>query len=68
MTEPVKWNDINYRIPVDGRIVMTKIDDEKGVRNVQKLMFKNNKFWSAPDYTSYVYYTPTHWYNLTQGD
>lgn len=47
-------------------IVMTKIDDELGVRNEQKLKKltrpgADRPLWWAPDGSMYVYYTPTHW-------
>ena len=44
----------------DGFTVETKIDDEKGVRNVQPLKRQGN-LWFYPDGSMYVYYTPTHW-------
>lgn len=40
--------------------VLTKIDDEKGVRNVQMLR-KIGNLWYFDDGSMYVYYTPTHW-------
>lgn len=39
---------------------MTKVDDEKGVRNEQELKRQGN-LWFVPDGSMYVYYTPTHW-------
>lgn len=44
-------------------IVMTKIDDVKGVRNVQSLK-RRGRLWFTPDDAMYVYYTPTHWRSL----
>ena len=41
-------------------VVMTKIDDAEGPRNVQKLI-RQGRLWFFPDYSMYVYYTPTHW-------
>lgn len=41
-------------------VVWTKIDDEDGERNVQKLK-KMGRLWFYPDGSMYVYYTPTHW-------
>ena len=41
-------------------VVMTKIDDEKGVRNEQTLKLIG-RLWFYPDGSMYVYYTPTHW-------
>lgn len=40
--------------------VLTKIDDEQGPRNEQKLKRQGN-LWFFPDGSMYVYYTPTHW-------
>lgn len=47
-------------LPPEGRIVNTKIDDANGVRNEQKLIRKNNLFFTK-DMRMYVYYAPTHW-------
>lgn len=41
-------------------VVMTKIDDENGIRNKAPLMRDGNLWW-YPDRSMYVYYTPTHW-------
>lgn len=57
MTEQT-WQPISLA-PVD-EIVETKIDDEHGERNVQKLVRKGRLWWT-PDGAMYVYYTPTHW-------
>lgn len=48
------------QLPPNGEVVMTKVDDAKGVRNEQKLKRSNN-LWFFPDGSMYVYYTPTHW-------
>lgn len=40
--------------------VMTKIDDEQGVRNEQVLVRKGPLWWHE-DGSTYAYYTPTHW-------
>jgi hypothetical protein len=53
----VKVSDIQPPLNV---IVNTKIDNN-GVRNEQKLKF-GGKLWFVPDGTTYVYYTPTHWW------
>ncbi len=50
----------NKELPPDGEIVMTKIDDENGCRNEQKLKRQGN-LWFTPDGSMYVYYRPTHW-------
>lgn len=41
-------------------VVITKIDDEHGKRNVQPLK-RHGRLWWTPDGAMYVYYTPTHW-------
>ena len=43
-----------------GTVVMTKIDDGRGVRNTQSLKLIG-RLWFYPDGSMYVYYTPTHW-------
>lgn len=55
------WKKTKYHLPKPGSTVWTKIDDEKGERNVQKLRFENNLWWSG---NTYVYYDPTHWATL----
>jgi hypothetical protein len=54
------WLKVSYIPPVNGEVVMTKIDDENGVRNLQPLK-KDGNLWWTPDGSMYVYYTPTHW-------
>lgn len=44
----------------EGLVVMTKIDDAKGVRNEQSLK-RCGHLWFFPDGSMYVYYTSTHW-------
>lgn len=44
----------------EGVTIMTKIDDEKGERNIQSLKKRDNLWW-VPDGSMYVYYAPTHW-------
>lgn len=39
--------------------IETKIDDEKGIRNVGALIW--DRMWWIPGMEMYVYYTPTHW-------
>lgn len=48
------------RLPPEGEIVMTKIDDAKGCRNEQELI-RRGSLWFFTDLSMYVYYTPTHW-------
>ena len=60
----------NWR-PIDtcpeGRVVLTKIHDEDGERNIQALVQRTREpgktmplYW-YPDGSMYVYYRPTHW-------
>lgn len=44
----------------EGIVLLTKVDDAKGVRNVQRLVRKG-PLWYHPDMSVYVYYTPTHY-------
>ena len=44
-----------------GEEVWTKIDDERGERNIAKLTRKGNLWFTNPKAGVYVYYTPTHW-------
>jgi hypothetical protein len=55
------WNAIASA--PENQAVMTKIDDSKGSRNEQ-VMVRSGNLWFAGD--TYVYYTPTHWRELTQ--
>ena len=54
------WNKTSDFLPLEGKIVDTKIDDENGIRNEQKLIY-DKKLWWTTDKSIYVYYTPTHW-------
>lgn len=55
-----EWIETKKELPTEGIIVETKIDDEKGCRNKQKLVREGN-LWFTPNGNMYVYYTPTHW-------
>ena len=55
------WSDIST-CP-EGRLVMTKIDDAQGCRNVQPLVRRGSLFFAD---SMYVYYSPTHWRELTE--
>lgn len=59
------WNKTSDFLPEINEIIMTKIDDGKGVRNEQPLKLSGN-LWFTPDGKMYVYYTPTHWKKITQ--
>jgi len=54
------WISVKDRVPPVGVVIDTKIDDEKGVRNEQQLVFEN-PLWFFPDHSMYAYYKPTHW-------
>jgi hypothetical protein len=54
------WIENRFCLPPDGQIVQTKIDDDRGERNVQDLK-RIGALWFMPDGSMYVYYTPTHW-------
>jgi len=54
------WIKVSEKLPPEEKVVETKIDNDKGCRNVQKLKRRKN-LWFFPDGSMYVYYTPTHW-------
>jgi hypothetical protein len=54
------WKRIKDYHPPKNMVLMTKIEDEDGTRNEQKLILDGN-LWFLPDKSTYVYYTPTHW-------
>lgn len=60
------WTSTSESLPDEGLVVMTKIDDEKGVRNetTLKLGGRHGNLWFHPDGSMYVYYTPTHWHPI----
>lgn len=45
----------------EGIEVMTRIDDEHGPRNEQKLARYGRMFFTDTTKRLYVYYAPTHW-------
>lgn len=49
----------------DRRVVMTKIHDGDGERNIQPLKRDGNLWWLS-DGSMYVYYTPTHWMEIPE--
>lgn len=56
------WINIKEELPPNGQKVMTKIHDDKGIRNVTELVRDNNLFFFTNYFFSmYVYYQPTHW-------
>ena len=55
------WSLIATNLPPNGVEVWTKIHDENGGRNVQKLR-RDGRFWRGRSPSgAYIYYTPTHW-------
>lgn len=58
MTNPI-WHKTADAVPPSGVVVMTKCDDEHGLRNEQKLV-RQGSLWWLEDRSLYVYYTPTH--------
>lgn len=56
MTRKPDWKPIET-MP-EGRELLTRILDDKGERNVQKLRRQGNLYWADG---MYVYYQPTHW-------
>jgi hypothetical protein len=57
------WITCKIELPPDGEAVMTKIDDSKGIRNVQALK-RRGRLWFFPNRSMYVYYVPTHWQRI----
>lgn len=55
-----EWIPVSDRLPTDGAMVATKIDDAQGCRNETTLK-KQGNLWYFPDGSMYVYYRPTHW-------
>lgn len=57
----MNWQPIE--LAPEEELVMTKIDDEKGVRNEQPMLRRGRLWWINVGEPSemYVYYTPTHW-------
>lgn len=54
------WIKTADQLPDEGVVVMTKIDDAKGLRNEAELK-RHKGLWYFSDGSMYVYYTPTHW-------
>jgi hypothetical protein len=55
-----EWIEVAKLLPENEVVVMTKIDDTKGIRNEQP-MYRKGGLWFVQDGSMYVYYTPTHW-------
>lgn len=58
------WTALKFLRPKENIIVETKIDDNKGERNIAKLKRFSNGLWFLPDDSMYVYYSPTHWRSI----
>lgn len=56
------WNNNTPKSAPENVLLMTKIDDERGVRNEWPL-YRQGRLWFNNN--SYVYWTPTHWRELT---
>lgn len=56
----MSWYKVDVNPPPEETVIDTKIDDEKGVRNHQHLVWRGGIWWVA-DGRTYVYYSPTHW-------
>lgn len=54
------WIRCDGRLPDDGVVVETKIDDADGCRNEQSLK-RQGRLWFFPDDSMYAYFKPTHW-------
>jgi hypothetical protein len=59
----MNWISIKEKLPPEKEPVLTRIDDDKGIRNEQVLIRQKN-LWFYDDMTMYVYYEPTHWQPL----
>jgi len=57
-----RWISTKDRLPPVKKTVLTKIDDEKGVRNERKLKLWETGHWFEPSEKMYMYYCPTHWW------
>lgn len=61
------WVKCSDRLPPTDMDVETKIDDERGVRNIAPLRRHSNLWWFT-DMSMYIYYSPTHWRPLPPND
>jgi hypothetical protein len=61
--ESTNWFRVKSTPPPQNTVVMTKIHDWRGERNLTELKLVNRLWW-FPDGSMYVYYEPTHWYPL----
>lgn len=54
------WLRITETEPPQKTPVLTRIDDERGIRN-ECVLVRQGRLWFFEDYSMYVYYVPTHW-------
>lgn len=54
------WIETSEKLSPEYLVVFTKIDDNHGCRNIQKLK-RVKSLWFTPNGNMYVYYKPTHW-------
>lgn len=54
------WQETKHMHPPENVVLNTKMDDDKGVRMEQKLIFAHGLWWDT-SMKAYVYYTPTPW-------
>lgn len=65
-----EWIRCIDQLPPLNTKVMSKTEDADGCRNIQELVLyqreKTSKpMWFLPDMSMYVYYSPTHWANIS---
>lgn len=58
------WVSVKDKLPENGEVVETKVEEEKWVRKEQRLKRRGN-LWLLEDGSMYVYYTPTHWRSVS---
>lgn len=66
LTSSAPWIALRHSLPAEGIIVDTKIDDENGSRNEQRL-YRVGRLWFTEGGKMYVYYEPTHWRDTGAG-
>jgi hypothetical protein len=54
------WIKCIEHLPDEHVVVNTKLDDERGCRQEQRLI-RQGRLWFFSDWSMYVYYVPTHW-------
>lgn len=64
----MNWIRTASRLPPEDVLVHTKIDDERGCRNEQKMCLSGNHWFTSLKKEMYVYYNPTHWAEIEPAD